>query len=534
MFRTLLKKQFLELNASYFRNRKTGKSRSKAGIAALCVLYAFVFLMVAFLFFGLSMSMGLALFPLGYDWLFFCMMSLIAVLLGTFGSIFNTYAGLYNAKDNDFLFSLPIRPSQILAARLVSVYALGLFYELLVMIPSCVAYAILVGFTPASLICTLLSVILLGFPILALTCLLGWVVALIAAKLKNKSFLTVIVSLAFLAVYYMFIYRMDDFLAGFLSFAENVGSTIQSNARIVYWIGKGFVGDPLGFLMFASFCLVCLIVTFLVLSRTFLRLATANVGEKKKAYVKRDAKSRSPLASLFGKECKRFFSSSTYMLNCGLVLVMAPLAAFALIYKSDVLNEVIMSLGEVVPIRSILPVAGVALACLILSLNVISAPSVSLEGKSIWILQSLPVNPMQVLTAKIGLHCVFTFPAAIILCVPLAVVFGMDVIAAALMLIVCFAYVLLSAVFGLVVNLLRPNLSWTNETYPIKQSMSVFLTMFGGWIVSVAVAVPYFFMTGWMDCRLYLAILLVVFCMVDVLLIRWLSRKGSEIFAHLS
>ena len=35
--------------------------------------------------------------------LYFLIMGMIAIALGTFGSVFNTYSGLYLSKDNDLL-----------------------------------------------------------------------------------------------------------------------------------------------------------------------------------------------------------------------------------------------------------------------------------------------------------------------------------------------------------------------------------------------------------------------------------------------
>lgn len=60
------------------------------------------------------------------DWLYFALMGLLAILLGSFGSVFNTYSGLYLAKDNDLLLSMPIPVNAIMGARLLSVYLLGL------------------------------------------------------------------------------------------------------------------------------------------------------------------------------------------------------------------------------------------------------------------------------------------------------------------------------------------------------------------------------------------------------------------------
>ena len=44
----------------------------------------------------------------GMGWLYFALMALLAMLLGAFGSVFNTYSGLYLSKDNDLLLSMPI------------------------------------------------------------------------------------------------------------------------------------------------------------------------------------------------------------------------------------------------------------------------------------------------------------------------------------------------------------------------------------------------------------------------------------------
>ena len=48
-----------------------------------------------------------------------------------FGSIFNTYAGLYLPKDNDLLLSMPVPVSSLVAARLSGVYLMGLMLSLI-------------------------------------------------------------------------------------------------------------------------------------------------------------------------------------------------------------------------------------------------------------------------------------------------------------------------------------------------------------------------------------------------------------------
>ena len=51
---------------------------------------------------------------------------------------------------------------------------------------------------------------------------------------------------------------------------------------------------------------------------------------------------------------------------------------------------------------------------------------------------------------------------------------------------------LLVALIGIMLNLISPNLNWTNEIVVAKQSMSVMVTLFGGWIYLLVYVGLYF------------------------------------------
>ena len=106
MLKTLVKKQLMEIFRSYFYNAKTNKKRSTAGIVAYILLFAALMIgLLGGMFTGLSVSLCAPLAQAGMGWLYFALMSLLAIFLGAFGSVFNTYSGLYFAKDNDLLLS---------------------------------------------------------------------------------------------------------------------------------------------------------------------------------------------------------------------------------------------------------------------------------------------------------------------------------------------------------------------------------------------------------------------------------------------
>ena len=83
------------------------------------------------------------------EWLYFTIMAMVAIVLGAFGSVFNTYSSLYLAKDNDLLLSMPIPVRTILLSRLLSVYLMGLLYSGVVLLPAMIVYWVTVSAAPA-------------------------------------------------------------------------------------------------------------------------------------------------------------------------------------------------------------------------------------------------------------------------------------------------------------------------------------------------------------------------------------------------
>ena len=104
---------------------------------------------------------------------------------------------------------------------------------------------------------------------------------------------------------------------------------------------------------------------------------------------------------------------------------------------------------------------------------------------------------------------------------------------AILLLAMTLLYVLLSAQFGLFINLKRPNLTWTREITPIKQSMGVMLSLFGGWAYAAIIAGVFLLLGHRLGGDAYLAVFSVINAVLSILLYRWLKGKGAEIFAHL-
>lgn len=531
MTAALFKKQLMEVFAWLIQDKKTGKKRTGKGLLSFIILYVLIFGFLGFFFYKLADMMCAPLLAAGLGWLYMALMGMIGVMLGVFGSVFNTYTTLYRAKDNDFLLAMPIPPGRILMARLSGVYAVGLMYELIVMIPSVIVYFINADVNILGIIFTLLIPFVMSVFVLTLSCILGWVVAWVSSKLKNQKIITVIISLAFIAGYYYFYANAYTMLEKLLANPDAVSETVKGFLYPLYHMGLAAEGRVLSMLIFTAIMALLFGAVYLVLSRSFLKLATVNKGSSKAKYVEKTAKAASPNRALLGKEFRRFLGSPNYMLNCGLGIVFMLISAVVLIIKRDAVTEALFMFKGYEEIAALIAAAGI---CIMSTMNNITAPSVSLEGKNIWLSQVLPVSGWQVLSAKMNMHLILTLIPVAVVTVCAELVIKPSPVFAVLIFVVAMLFVIMMSALGLMLNLKMPNLNWTSEVVPIKQSASVMITLFGGWVIVLLLAAVYYFTMKWITPVAYLLCAAVLFLAVSIALIAWLKTKGAEIFESLT
>ncbi len=534
MLKALLKKQFLELFRSYFNN-KSGERRSSKGTIILLTFFVLGFCFLGGMFFFLAQSVIEPLSKLDLTWLYFVIMGLLAVVFGVFGSVFNTFTALYKAKDNEFLLSLPIPPAKILFVRLVSVYALSLLYEGVIFIPSIIAYYIFGNPTISGAITSFLMLFVLAFLISVLTCVLGWLVALISSKLKNKSFITVLIALVFFGFYYYICGTGFDLVESLINNAVIVGSTIKGSAYPLYAFGIGTAGGVVEFLIVTLIVAALVAITYFVMSKTFIKIVTKTEVTAKTVYKSTLVKQEGIQKILFKKELKRFFSNASYMLNCGIgVVFIVLLSVSALIFMNEIqliIPELALELPSLLQILPILLAGACAFLC---NMNFISAPSISLEGKNIWILQTLPIDAKLVLKAKLYVHYLVNMPFALIYTICVTVAFGLEFYYGFLMGLLLVLDIMLSAGFGLLMGLKKPNLHWVNESFVIKQGISVTVCLLGGMVFSLVLTGLGALLSSIMHPVISFVILIIALIIPVFFLYRWLYTKGAEIFYRIN
>lgn len=535
MIRVLLKKEIKELLSFYMYDRKKKQRRSKSALIGYLCLYAFVFISVAFSFFGMATLFAESIAKLDNGgWIYFGIMSLMAILIGTVIDAFSAYSVLYKPKDQDILLSLPIKPGDLLLSKMISLYLLGFIYSACVYVPMCLAYDVMVEFNVVMFITQFINLFTVSLLVVVLSCLLGYVVALFSKIFKGNNFVSVFVSLVFFGIYYYVMMRMNTLLQEVVAYSLEIAGVIKSFLFPVYHLGLSLCGNIASTVVFVVFVAVVFFVCYLLLSHSFIRIMTSSEGARKLKFKRKYIRSSSVDKALLRKEFKRFTSSTIYMLNCGIgVFIMLGLVVLSIINKAKIDEFILYMSNYGLDMSKYIPLAVLLMGVFICSTNAVSAPSVSLEGNSIWIVQSLPLQAYDVLKAKRNLHMIINIVPSVLSIVILGIVYRIDIVSVVLLVISVVLYIIFHALFGLYLNLKRPVLDWMNEQVPVKQSMAVMIALFGGYLIAACFYGIFSLFGEYVSIYVYLVVIIIIELVSVICFEKWMRTKGSRIFADL-
>lgn len=472
----------------------------------------------------------------GLAWLYFAMAAgTMALALSMLGSVFATQAQLYDAKDNELLLSMPIPPRYILLTRIAMLFTTTAGYTLAVLLPAFGIYAFSYGASAAMVVGWLFSFVSLSLISQSVCCALGWVLHKLLSRLRNKAVVSLLYMVVFMAVYWYFYANVNSFLAGLVAQGAQIADAMKSYVWPLYALGMACGGSLLHALLITILGVGIAAFTLWRLSATFIRsvnAAGAKAGTKIKSG-KVSVKQRTPVRSVAHKEQRKFFTSPAYLMNFGFGLVLIPVLPIAAAIFRGKLMQMISLMGFR-PEWIALGVFGVMAFCIATSCA--TAPSISLEGKSLWVLRTMPISGKTVLLGKLFMVCRLQMPLVAISTLALCLIVGCGIGLTVLTVCACILFCWFVGTFGLVMNLLAPRFDWQSENQPCKQSLSVFVTLFGAYFI-VAVIVGVFFavaslhIPGAAAFAVTAAFLLVLSALMHLLLVRWGAKKFESLEA---
>jgi len=539
MILTLVKINLRALYAGVFRRYKSKKKIKPIMIILIGLLLVYVAASLMFTVGAMFYGLCAPFFDAGAGWFYFALAGLLAFAICFIGSVFMVQSYIFAARDNELLLAMPIKPSAILAGRLSALLVTEYIFQAVIMVP---VFCILlingyISYVPAlGIVFFFLVAALLPLIALALGCFVGWLVALITSRMRNKNIMTLVLSLGFLAAYFWFYNKLMNNLNTLIENGAEIAEAVRRSIYPAYHFGAAIAdGSAPSFIIFAVCAITPFFVMCVLLSRSFVRLAAGGRAVKKVKYKEKALRVSGSRMALLKRELLYYWSQPMYILNSSLGMIVTVVFAVVMIVRPILfLGLFDQDTGALAGIIDPGIMGAIVLSALAL-LNSVSAPTISLEGKNLWISKSLPVKASDILLSKAGSHlAVCGIPAifAGLVCIVVLPISGF--LQAALTLVVPISVTLMVSMLGVALNLSFPRFDWINPIQPVKQGISSMLTTFGGMALIGVLVVLFLILSIWeLSIESYLLICFGLFIAASGGLYAYLVNSGSRKFESL-
>lgn len=464
------------LGLNRFTKEPDPKKRRKNIFIGFGMAILFIYMLGISFLYSYMMAGGLA--SIGQAGLILPLMMAATSMITLVTCIFKVQGILFGFRDFDTMFSLPIKSSTIVASRLLILYLMNVFFSLLVLLPAGVVYAIKgapgILFYPyflISLLCVPLVPIIVGS-------IIGGLIALISSFFqKAKNVVNLLISVGFFAAVMVFSMSLgsmqvsEDELLSFGALAVKMINRLYPLAGTYYRAVGG--EELLSLLLFVAISLAAFALFSFVVGHWFGNINTMLTTSRVRSnYKLRGLKVSSPFVALYRKEIRRFFGFPMYVLNTAIGAIMLLILSLALCFFSpDALEQALNMPGFASMIGGILP----SVLALMVSLSSTTLCTISLEGKNLWILRSLPVEEGAIFNSKLAVNYTVLAPAVLISGALLWFKFRFGLFEGLMLFLLPLSYMFLVANLGLVINLLLPKFDWTAEITAVKQSAASFV-----------------------------------------------------------
>ena len=468
-------------------------------LLALIVLAAIAAVGVAFAY---CMGIAYALSAIGALAVFPVMLVSVSALVALITTIVKAPDALFGTRDLDMLLSLPIPTRTVATARVLKIYSMNLLFTLLILVPGGVAYGILAAPAPAPAFYISYALCALAAPMLpaVVASLLGALVALAGASIKRLRYaglFLMFVALIGVVVGSSYLSSTAASAEMFIDFAKGFSDLFARVYPLAGLYEKAVLGgDILSLIAYVGLSLLAILLAGALFGHFFVRINSFLTAQtRKKRFVLGAQKRHSARAALLAREWRHFLSINSYVLNSafGPILSLVAVVALAVLVPKATIDMFLQLEGLDDIALSALPFA---LSWLI-AIGPTTACSVSLEGKNLWIVKTLPIPAREWLLPKLRLNLQLFTPFAILDSLAVAWIFRASGVALAVLVLMPALMGAFSALVGLIVNCKFPRFDWTNAAKVAKNSAgvvaAVFISMalcFGGLLLTIKLPLP--------------------------------------------
>lgn len=521
------------INDFGFNKIRNSETKDKVKIASVALMFITCFVFLGYYIFKMCFMLSDLLLNQNKLELLLVLGFISGVLFSLITSIYKVPSYLFNSKDFELLRSLPIKESTILTSKIIML----VFTNYLFLIP-CMFIPGIVYFIKSDiswiffvyLACSFLVTPLI--PII-ISSVISFFIGNISSKFKYKNAILIVGSIALLVAYIAMIGHMDTIAQKLL---ENSSSIIEAVSKLyppVNYYVEGLQNNSfLDILMFIVISIVPFIIFIILFAKIFKTLnSKMNESYKANNYELRELKTSSSTVALITKEFNRYFSSYIYVLNTSIGVILLPIFSIAIVVFGAEKINLLLNLN--IDTNMIKPQIILMVLFMIIT-SCTTHCSISLEGKNLWVLKSLPIKVTSIFKSKIFMNLILITPVAIVSFIPIAMKLKFDTYFIMIMTATILAVSIFTALIGIIANLIFPNLEWKNEVAVVKTSISVMVTIFGSMIyLGSFVFISYFIKIEINQINMYLLVSTIITFTINIFLWMFIKTKGVKIFKNL-
>lgn len=475
--------------------------------------------------------------------IFIMVTSLLTIIEG----VYKSQGILFEARDNELLFSLPITQSKIFFIRIFKLITFQFLYNSLFMLPAIIVYAMYEKTNVSFYLISTVMLVLLPIIPTILGCIFGYIIKGLSAKFKARNIMQVLfTSLILLGIFYVS-FNMQGMVANIVQNANSIQEIITK----IYYPAGLYINLIQNFNILDLIILLAIniipAIVFVYVASIFYFKINSKLGEKgngnKKVGVAKTTEKtyrvRTQLSGLIHKEMKRFFSSPVFMVNAGFGMVLMIAVTFALSINFDgMINSMMQGMETEIPIpigeiKNMMPKVFYGFVVFISCMTSMTSSMISLEGKSFNITKSLPVETEKILLSKVLTSNILSIPIFLICDVIFFIAFKVAIIDIVFILLASIVMPTLTALIGILMNLKYPKMNATSDTEVVKQSMSSMLSVFMGMFVAI-LSIAIMIMGNNYNTNLFVALELLTFSIITFMLWRILKKYGAKRFKEIN
>ena len=473
-FFSLVKVQLLGL----FGINKKLNGKGKSGKGAITGVLSVLLIAACIVYLGYMYSEEYAVF-LSAGGEIYKLVPLMISIASIISFVFSFYASgtvLYGYKDYQLLSAMPVKNREIVLSKLAYMYVSDLVFNLLIIVPSLFVYGshggeITAGFIFATLALVLFSPLLM----ISFSVAIGALTAYISSFFRKKYIAQIIILGSVMIALFAF-----SLFSGYNA-AEggNMFSSAITKLYFVYAIAEAGMKNGLYVLLFAvinagAFAAVTVAVCF-----TYKKINTLVTSKRTlKNFRLKEYAGKSLFSALLTREARRLFTCPIYVINSVIGVVMS--VAFGVLYM--ILMIIFSRNGLDLSVTENFTIFVPAVFSFVFFMAPATACSVSLEGKTFWIIRTMPVDMKSVFNAKLVLSYLIYSIAALFSSLIVTLPLGYSAVTVLIVTFNALTAALFSSNLGLLFNLLLPKLEWENENEVIKRSAPTFLTVLAAFV----------------------------------------------------